>query len=133
MHPSVHEEDAMASPHEVHVTLGDRHAIAEDADATLGKALERVLEAQQDLVVRRASLLIEELIAKASDFASRWLLAVVGSLVAIAGWFISMVGVIDALDDYFARFAVELALGAIHVAAGIAMIFVRRTSARAST
>ena len=123
----------MAGPHEVHVTLSNRHAITDDADATLGKALERVLEAQQDLVVRRASLMIEELIAKASNFVTRWLLAVVGSLVAIAGWFIAMVGVVDALDDYYARFAVELALGAIHIAAGIAMILARRISSRDST
>jgi hypothetical protein len=77
--------------------------------------------------------MIEELIAKASDFASRWLLATVGVVVATAGWFISMVGVLDALDDYFARFAVELAVGAIHIAAGVAMIFARRMRSRAST
>jgi hypothetical protein len=121
----------MASPNEIHVALGNP-AIT-DGDATLGSAVERVLEAQQDLVIRRASLMIEELIAKAADFVSRWLLATLGILMAIAGWFISMVGVVDALDDYFARFAVELAVGAFHIAAGVAMIFARRRFSRAST
>ena len=118
----------MASPHEVRVTIPNGSAIPDDGDATLGSALERVLEAQQDLVVRRASLMIEELIAKASNFASRWLLATIGCLVAIAGWLFSMVGVIDALDVYFARFAVELAVGVIHIAAGAALIFARLRS-----
>ena len=121
----------MASPHEIHVTLGN--GAFNDGNASLGSAAERVLEAQQDLVIRRASLMIEELIASAADSASRWLLATVGALIAIAGWFISMVGVVDALDDYFARFAVELAVGAVHIAAGVVMIFARCMRLRAST
>jgi len=121
----------MASPQELRVTISDRHAI--NGDATLGSALERVLEAQQDLVVRRASLMVEEWIAKASNAASRWLLASIGALFAIAGWLIAMVGLIDALDAYFARFAVELVVGAIHIAAGAALITARRTRSRAST
>src|SRR5687767_2809707 len=121
----------MASPQELRVTISDRHAI--NGDATLGSALEHVLEAQQDLVLRRASLMVEEWIAKASNVASRWLLASVGALLAIAGWLIAMVGLIDALDAYFARFAVELVVGAIHIAAGAAFIFARRIRTRAST
>ena len=120
----------MASPHEVRVTIGDRHAM--NGDATLGSALERVLEAQQDLVVRRASLLMEEWIAKASDFASSSVLAGVGVVFALAGWFIAMFGLIDALDAWFARFAVELAVGVLHIAAGAALIFARRIRTRAS-
>jgi len=123
----------MASPHEIQVTLGNGNGGITDGNATLGSAVERVLEAQQDLVIRRASLMIEELIANASDFISRWLLVTVGILVAIAGWFIAMVGVVDALDDYFARFSVELVVGAIHVAAGVSMIFARRMRSPAST
>ena len=120
--------------HEVRVTtLRDQRAITDDRDATLGKALERVLEAQQDLVLRRASLMIEELIAKASRFVSRSLIAAVGCLLAIAGWIFAMVGAIDALDVYFARFAVELAVGVLHIAAGLAMIAVRQVRSRSST
>jgi len=121
----------MASPHEVRVTISDRHAI--NGDATLGSALERVLEAQQDLVVRRASLMVEEWMAKASNAASRWLLASVGALFAIAGWLFAMVGLIGALDTYFARFAIELVVGAIHIAAGAAFIYARQIRTRAST
>ena len=114
-------------------TLRDHRAITDDRDATLGKALERVLEAQQDLVLRRASLMIEELIAKASSFVSRSLIAAVGCLLAIAGWIFAMVGAIDALDVYFARFAVELAVGVLHIAGGLAMIAVRQVRSRSST
>ena len=122
----------MASPQEVRVTtLREQRPISDDRDATLGKALERVLEAQQDLVVQRASLMIEEWIAKASSFVSRSLLAAVGCLLAIAGWIFAMVGAIDALDVYFARFAVELAVGVFHVAIGLALIFARRSRASA--
>jgi hypothetical protein len=121
----------MASPHEVQVTLGNG-AIA-DTDATLGSALERALEAQQDLVIRRAGLLIEELAAQViPSVVSGSLLAALGGAIAFAGWFIAMVGLVDALDRYFARFAVEIALGAIHVAAGLALIFARRGRSRAS-
>jgi hypothetical protein len=120
----------MASPHEVQVTHGNG-AIA-DTDATLGSALERVLEAQQDLVIRRAGLRAEELVAQISSFFSGSLLAALGGAIAFAGWFLAMVGLVDALDRYFARFAVEIALGAIHVAAGLALVFARRGRSRAS-
>lgn len=123
----------MANPHEVSVTLRDDRGMTGDHDATLGSALERVLEAQQDLVLRRATLLIEEMIAKASSFVSRSLLAAVGTLLAIAGWLFAMVGVIGALDAYFARYAVELAVGGIHIAAGAALILARQFRSRAST
>ena len=122
----------MASPHQVHVTLSDP-TITDAETASLGSALERVLEAQQDLVIRRASLMLEELIAKASDFVTGSLIAVAGSLLAVAGWFIAMAGVVNALDEYFARFAVELALGALHILAGIALIFARRWRAGEAT
>ena len=121
----------MASPREVHVTLGNGGIT--DADATLGSALERVLEAQQDLVIRRAGLRAEELVAQLSSFVSGSLVAAVGGAIAFAGWLIVMVGLVDALDRYFARFAVEIALGAIHVAAGLAIVLARRWRSREPT
>jgi len=121
----------MASPHEIPVTLGNR-AIIDGEDATLGGALERVLEAQQDLVLRRAGLLIEELTAQLSSFVFSSMLAALGGAIALAGWFIAMVGLVDALDEYFARFAVEIALGAIHIAAGLALILTRHRQSRVS-
>ena len=114
----------MASAQDVPVTLGD-HAISEH-DASLGSALERVFELQQELVVRRADLLLEKLVAQTWSLASGALLAVLGSAFALIGWGIAMVGVVDAFDGYVARFAVELAVGAINIAAGIAIIFWRR-------
>ena len=112
----------MASPREIDVTLGGRAIPDGDgAEATLGGALERVLEAQQDLVIRRAGLLIEERGTRlvASAFA-----AALGAAIALAGWFIAIAGLVDALDGTFARYAVEIAVGAIHVAAGLAIVFV---------
>ena len=122
----------MATPHRLHPTVAE-HPISDADAATLGTALEHVFEAQQDLVIRRAHLLIEELIAKASSFASRSVLAVIGSLVAAAGWFVALAGLIDAFDDYFARYAVEIVVGAIHIVAGLALIFAPRWLSREPT
>jgi hypothetical protein len=121
----------MASPREVHVTLGNGEYV--DGNATIGSALERVLEAQRDLVIRRAGLLAEELVAQVSSVVTRSLVAALGGAIAFAGWLIAMVGLVDALDGYFARFALEIALGAIHVAVGLAILFARRWKASAST
>jgi uncharacterized membrane-anchored protein len=123
----------MASPHEVPVTLGNGAFTDENENATLGSALERVLEAQQDLVIRRAGLRIEELVAQISSSVSDSLVAALGYAIAFAGWFIAMVGLVDALDRYFARFAVEIGLGAIHVAAGFAIVLARRWRSREAT
>src|SRR6267142_6437943 len=51
LHPRLSRvgEMGMANPQEVPVTLGN--GAINDANATLGGALERVLEAQQDLVI----------------------------------------------------------------------------------
>ena len=122
----------MANPHEIQATLGDG-AFTDDENATLGSALERVLEAQQDLVIRRVGLRAEELVAQITSFISGSLVAALGGAIAIAGWFIAMLGLVDALDRYFARFAVEIALGAIHVAVGVAILFARRGRSRVST
>jgi hypothetical protein len=72
----------MASPQEIQVTLGNRIS---DRDATLGSALERVLEAQQDLVIRRANLLIEELAAQTSSFVIGTVIAALGAAIAFVG------------------------------------------------
>jgi hypothetical protein len=112
----------MASPQDIQVTLGNRIS---DRDATLGSALERVLEAQQDLVIRRANLLIEELAAQTSSFVAATVIAALGAAIAFVGWFLAVAGIVDALDDHFARFAVEIAIGAIHVAAGLAIVLTR--------
>ena len=118
----------MASPNQAPVS--HRGPTLDEADPTLGNALERVFEAQQTLVVRRIDLLAEKLTAQGWDFLYASISAVVGSITVLFGWIIAMAGVVDALDDRYARFAVEIALGAAHVVAGIAIIlFYRRRSA----
>ena len=112
----------MAGTHNVHVSHGDP---AFAGDPSLGNALERVFEAQQTLVVSRVELLFENLTAQAREFVSISIRAILGSILALAGWFIAIAGVIDVLDDYFARFAVEIALGVLHVGAGLAIALYR--------
>ena len=121
----------MSSLRDVRVSYGD-HAIS-DEDPSLGNALERVFEAQQNLVVRRVDLLVEQLNALGGNFVSAAVSALLGSLAALGGWFIAMAGVVDTLDDYFARSAVEIALGMIHVGAGVAILFHRRLRSRETT
>jgi hypothetical protein len=89
-----------------------------------------VFEAQQALVVRRLDLFAEEITAKATSFVTRSVGALVGAIAALAGWFIAIAGVIDALDDFFPRSAVEIGTGALHIGVGLALLmsrFRRRT------
>jgi uncharacterized membrane protein YqjE len=110
----------MSSLHDVRVSYSDSAVTGEDP--SLGDALERVFEAQQSLVVRRVDLLLEEITAKAKSLVSLFVGAIVGALAALAGWFIAIAGVIDVLDDRFARSAVEIGMGMLHVGAGIALV-----------
>jgi len=114
----------MASPNQSPVAHRDPTNGA--TDLTLGNALERVLEAQQTLVIRRIDLLTEKLTAQGWDFVYTSISAVIGSITALFGWILAMIGIVDALDDRFARFSVELALGAVHVAAGVGLILFHR-------
>ncbi len=110
-----------SSLHDVRVSYRD--TVVSGEDPSLGDALEHVFEAQQALVVRRVDLLLEEITAKAKGLVSLSVGAIVGAIAALTGWFIAIAGVIDALDDHFARPAVEIAMGALHVGAGIAFVF----------
>ena len=110
-----------SSLHDVRVSYRD--PVVSGEHPSLGDALEHVFEAQQALVVRRVDLLLEEITAKAKGLVSLSVGAIVGTVVALAGWFLAIAGVIDALDDRFARSAVEIAMGALHVGAGIAFVF----------
>jgi hypothetical protein len=115
------EEEAMSSLHDVHVSYTDHPITSEDP--SLGNAIERVFEAQQSLVVRRVDLLLEEITAKAKSLVTLSIGAIVGAVAALAGWFIAIAGVINALDDTFARSALEIGIGALHIGAGIALIY----------
>jgi hypothetical protein len=115
-------ERAMSSFHDVQVSYNDS-AVPGGGDPTLGHALERVFEAQQTLVARRIDLLIEEATAKLQSLVAISVGAAAGAIAALAGWFFVMVGVIDALDDRFPRSGVEIAIGALHIAAGAALAY----------
>src|SRR5262245_18556277 len=105
--------------HDVHISYTDS---ALSHDPSLGSALERVFEAQQGLVARRIDLLVEEAAAKLRKLLASSLGATVGTVSALAGWFIAIAGLIDALDDRFPRFALEIGLGLLHIGAGAALI-----------
>jgi hypothetical protein len=109
----------MSSLHEVHVSYGNPAIPGEDP--SLGNALERVLEAQQTLIERRVDLRLEQLTAKASRLFSAGIGALVGAIAVLAGWFYAIAGVIDALDDHYPRFGVEIGVGVVHIAAGAAL------------
>jgi hypothetical protein len=105
-------------------------AIAEH-DPTLGHALERVVEAGQTLIVRRMDLLVEEISSLGSKLLTDLVSTVLGAGVAVVGWLIAVAGIIDALDDRFARYSVEIAIGLLHVAIGVALLW-RRQIAKAA-
>lgn len=114
----------MSNLHDVRVSYSDPAVTGEDP--SLGHALERVFEAQQALVVRRLDLFIEEITAKAKSLVTISIGTLAGAIAAFAGWFIAIAGVINALDDHFARSTVEIAIGALHIGAGIALILYLR-------
>jgi hypothetical protein len=111
----------MSSLHDVPISYSDP-AITGD-DATLGHALERVIDAQQALVVRRLDLMIEEVSTKVRNLVAFSVGAFVGAIAALAGWLIAIAGLIDALDDRLPRAAVEIAIGLLHIAAAAALFF----------
>lgn len=90
----------------------------------IGDALERTYEAGQSLIVQRIDLLVAEsrLLAHNSG------IAVLGAVVALAGWVYLMHGVIDGLALQLPRFAVELGVGLAHIA--IAVVFLLRARGR---
>ena len=111
----------MSSLHDVRVSYSDSAVTGEDP--SLGHALERVIETQQALVIHRLDLFIEETAAKAKGLITISIGALAGAFATLAGWLIAMAGLIDLLDNRFARSNVEMIIGAIHLGAGIALIF----------
>ena len=104
----------------------------EEGDPTLGHALERVFDAGQTLIVRRNDLLVEELSAHSTQLLGKVASTVLGAAVVLVGWLITVDGIVDVLDDYFARHAVEIAIGFVHLAIGGALLWRRRIAKAAS-
>jgi putative superfamily III holin-X len=101
-------------------------------EVTVGTALERVYEAGQDLVIRRIDLLSEELADEGRKAVAHALATTGGAIVALAGWFIAIFGVIGVLDDHLPRAGVEIGIGMLHLAIGLAIAFRARRPAAAS-
>jgi hypothetical protein len=87
---------------------------------TVGAALERTYEAGQSLLVRRIDLLV----AESKLLAQSGALALAGAALAVIGWVLLVQGVVDGLAERFPRYAVELAVGLVHV--GLAALLLVR-------
>jgi hypothetical protein len=91
-------------------------------EPTVVDALERTYEAGQSLVMRSVQLLVAETRLTLRDGRS----FVIGVVVGLVGWILLMRGAIDGLAQHYPRFAVELAVGLLHLGAAT-LLLVRRT------
>ena len=101
-------------------------------DPKLGHALERVFDAGQRLIVRRIDLLVEELSALGNQLVGTIVSAALGGVLALVGWVVVLAGIIDALDQRFARHWVAIAIGIVHLAIGVGLLLRRRIARAAS-
>jgi hypothetical protein len=92
-------------------------------DQSVVRAAERVVDAGQTLILRRIDLLVEELRAHHWSLFTFAIAALAGVATAVAGYFVALGGIVDWLDDYYARSGVEIAVGALHVAVGAAVLW----------
>ena len=90
----------------------------------MGRALERTYEAGQALIVQRIDLLVAEskLLARSGGMVA------LGAVVALTGWIYLVHGMIDGLSLHYPRFAVELAVGFVHL--GFAVLLLVRARSR---
>ena len=103
--------------------------VADGADPSFGNAFERVYGAGQELIVRRIDLLVEELTAQGRSLLSATAGTIFAAMAVLVGWLFAIAGVVDAIDDYFPRFAVEIVVGILHVGVGAAITIARRQRA----
>ena len=87
----------------------------------MGDALERTVEAGQSLIARRMELLVAETRGLVHDGG----MLLVASAVALIGWIYILGAATLELSDHFPRFAVELAVGVLHVGAAILLFLTR--------
>jgi hypothetical protein len=117
----------MSSLPSSHLSHGD--PVADGADPSFGNALERVYGAGQELIVRRIDLLVEELAAQGRSLLAATAGTIFTAMAVLVGWFFVVAGVVDAIDDYAPRFAVEIVVGILHVGVGAAITIARRQRA----
>lgn len=96
---------------------------------SLGDALEHVVEAGQDLVVRRIDLQAERILERGRHALAASLVGIAAAIVALVGWLLFLAGAVDALSLRFPRNAVEMTIGLTHLAVGIAVALLARRSA----
>ena len=84
----------------------------------MGRAVERTYEAGQALIVQRIDLLVAEskLLARSARMVA------LGAVVAFTGWIYLVHGFIDGLALHYPRFAVELAVGFVHLGFAVPLI-----------
>ena len=71
----------------------------------------------------------EELAAQGRSLLAAAVGTIFGAMALLVGWFFVVAGVVDAIDDYVPRFAVEIVVGILHVGVGAAIAFARRQHA----
>jgi hypothetical protein len=84
----------------------------------MGEALERTIEAGQSLLVARLELLASE----AKLFAHSGGMTLFLGIVALTGWLYLMRGVTDGFAEHYPRFAVESAVGVLHLGAALVCV-----------
>jgi len=123
-HPSAQRADAPARRPE---------GPAPSSPPSLGHALEHVVEAGQELIVRRVDLQAERVVERGRVAFARSLVGAAGGIVAVGGWFLFLAGAITLLSDHFPRTAVEMAIGLAHVALGAVLVLYSRRRAAEET
>jgi hypothetical protein len=88
-------------------------------DPTVTKALERVFEASQSLVVRQLELLLE----KARTLVLHALAAVAGILLAAGGWALLIFGALQNLETGLPRLLAFTAVGSAHLILGACVVY----------
>ena len=90
----------------------------------IGDALERTYEAGQSLIVQRIDLLVAEskLLVQGGGR------VVLCAVVALGGWLQLVEGMIDGLAQRYPRYAVQLAVGLVHL--GLAVLVVLHARSR---
>lgn len=82
------------------------------------RAVERIYESGQNLLIRRIDLLVEEARMLALDAG----LAIAGGLIVLLGWVRVMNGAVEGLARVMPHHGAELVVGAVHVGLGVGFV-----------
>jgi hypothetical protein len=90
----------------------------------MGEALERTIESGQSLLMARLELIASE----AKLFVHSGATSLMVGAVALTGWLYLMQGVTDGFAEHYPRFAVESAIGVLHL--GVALLCILQARSR---